>query len=282
MKRVAALLLGILVVVMAATSPTSNAQAQAEVGRVRVVHASPDTPAVDIFVDGQRAAAGLAFPNNTGYLALASGPHDVKVFVSPADGSGSPALQATLTVERGRDYTVLAIGRSGDGSLRLLPLVDDNSTPAGGKAHVRFIHASPDAPAVDIVVRGASSPVFSNVAFGDASGYVPVDAGTYDFDVVVSGTSTIALQLNGVRLDARAVYTVIAVGLVGDGTLQALPLVDAVAPAAPRTGTGLADSNRYGSSKPMAVSVVVAGSAVLLISAVVGWRRRKSKVSEMG
>lgn len=248
----------------AAGLPSSDAAAQSGTGRVRVMHASPDTPAVDVFVDGQKAISALAFPNATGYVALPAGPHEVKVFPAPSDGTGTPALQATLTVEAGRDYTVLAVGRLGDGSLTLLPLADDNTAPAAGKVRVRFVHASPDAPAVDIAVRGTSTLVFSNVAFKSVGAYQTVDAGTYNLDVRVAGTSTVALQIDGLTLTARTVYTVVAVGLVGDGSLRAIPLVDAQAPAAPHTGSGLAPDAGRGSS---ALSLGFAAAGLVLAAA---------------
>jgi hypothetical protein len=104
--------------------------------------------------------------------------------------------------------------------------VDDNTLPAAGKAHVRFIHLSPDAPAVDVAVT--SGPIlFSNVAFKEASSYLPVDAGTYDLQVRLAGTTTVALSVPGVTLDAGKVYTVFAEGLAtGTPALQAVLTVD--------------------------------------------------------
>ena len=112
-----------------------------------------------------------------------------------------------------------------------LVLVDNNAMPAAGKAHVRFVHASPDAPAVDIAVK--SGPVlFPNVAFKGVGDYLPVDAGTYDLEVRLAGTETVALPVNGLTLEAGTVYTVFAMGLAGgEPTLVAVPSVDAKAAA---------------------------------------------------
>lgn len=218
-----------------------GAEAQAT-GRVRIMHASPDTPPVDIFVDGQKAVTALAFPNTTGYVALPAGGHNVKVFVSPSDGTGTPALQATLEIVAGKDITVLATGRVGDGSLALTLFEDDNRTPSGNNAHIRLIHASPDAPPVDVAVAGTDTNVFRGVAFRNVSPYVPVPAGTYSLDVKVNETGATVLTIPNLQLQARTVYTAVAVGLAGNGTLRVVPLVDAPAPAPtptpapPRTG----------------------------------------------
>lgn len=261
--------------------PLSRVSAEVGGGRVRVIHASPDTPAVDIFVDGQKALSALAFPQATPYLSLPAGPHDVSVFVSPSDGTGSPALRATLTIETGRAYTVVATGRLGDGSLTLLPLTDGTTPPAAGKAHVRFVHASPDAPSVDIAVRDASVKLVSSVPFRGVSPYIAVDPGTYDLDVLVAGTSNVALSVDGVRLNAGTVYTLVAVGLVGNGTLRVVSLIDetgqSAAPTAPRAGTGLAVKP---SSAPWA-AVSTAGAVFALTVAAVAVttsiRRKRAK-----
>lgn len=269
---VAAMVAG--VAALAAAPGTLHAQS-AESGRVRVIHASPDTPAVDIFVDGQKAVTALSFPNNTGYVALPAGPHNVKVFVSPSNGSGAPALEANLSVAAGKDYTVLAVGESGKATLALLPLEDNNATPAAGKAHVRLIHASPDAPAVDVVVSGTSTKVFSNVAFKGVGAYTPVNAGTYNLDVVVAGTSNVAKSIPGLQLKDQVVYTVVAVGLAGSNTLQVLPLADAVpAPKSPAAGSGLATS---GAGMPLllilGVAAVALAAGTLAMPAIIRTRR---------
>ena len=247
----------------------------AENGRVRVMHASPDAPAVDIFVDGQKAVTALAFPKDTGYVSLPAGSHNVKVFVSPADGKGTPVLQADLMVAKGKDYTVLAVGEVSKGTLNLLPMEDNNAAPAAGKAHVRLIHASPDAPAVDVVVDGTTTKVFSNVAYKGIGNYTPVAAGKYDLNVNVAGTSTTALPLKGVALDNGTVYTVVAVGLAGKGSLTVVPLVDAKpSPLAPKAGTGPAADG--GMSMTMALLI---GLGIVAISgaaaAPVAQRRRR-------
>jgi hypothetical protein len=233
------------------------------------MHASPDAPAVDIFVDGQKAVTALAFPDNTGYVALPAGPHNVKVFASPSDGTGSPVLEADLDVAAGNDYTVLAVGRLSDSSLALLPLEDNNAAPAAGNAHVRLIHASPDAPAVDVVVSGTTTKVFGNVAFKGVGTYTPVPAGSYNLEVQT--TSGQVVKAVSADLAARTVYTVVAVGQAGNGSLQVVPLVDAAAPAAapaPASPAAPATGNTLtGGSGSSAILFYLAGAGLLLAGA---------------
>jgi hypothetical protein len=71
---------------------------------------------------------------------------------------------------------------------------------------------SPDAPNVDIFAAGAGV-VVSDLTFKEPSAYLPLPAGSYDLQVRVAGTSTVALDLPGTQLEAGKVYTAFAVGL---------------------------------------------------------------------
>lgn len=52
-------------------------------------------------------------------------------------------------------------------------------------ASIRFVHASPDAPNVDVIVDGA--PLAEGLAFGDASDYLPLTSGSHQVQIVPSG-----------------------------------------------------------------------------------------------
>jgi hypothetical protein len=184
--------------------------------RVMAVHASPDAPAVDLLVDGAVAGSGLAFPDNTGYLTVNAGTRNVKVNVA---GSATTVINADLPVAAGANYSVFANGPVA--SIDALVVADDLTAPAAGKAHVRFIHLSPDAPAVDVAVTGG--PVlFADRAFRQFTAFTPVDAGTYDLEVRPAGSGTVVLALPGVTLQNGKIYTVFARGFLAGSGGQAL------------------------------------------------------------
>ena len=103
-----------------------------------------------------------------------------------------------------------------------MPPIPEDSAPAAGKAHVRFVHLSPNAPAVDVAVASSGAVVFSNKSFKDATAFTPLDAGDYNLDVRVAGTSTVALVLPTITLEAGKIYTVFAKGFLGGAGAQAL------------------------------------------------------------
>lgn len=220
-------MLGIALVLFAAgcdddDNPTANNPVDQN-ALVRVAHLSPDAPPVDVWVDGSIALEDVSFRDFSGYLELAAGSHEVVVV---AANTTTPAvIDAMVDLQAGRAYTVAATGTIAGGTIAPTVLVDDLE-PTAGKAELRFVHASPDAPAVDITLLDGTA-LFSNVAFGDASAQVPVDAGAYSVQVRVAGTSTVALSFADVPVSAGTNYTVYALGLLADGSLDALVSVDA-------------------------------------------------------
>lgn len=194
---------------------------------VRAVHASPDAPAVDVRVNGAVAFPNLAFRSATAYAALPAATYNLGLSVA---GTDPVVYNEDVAVSDGLTYTVAAVGRLGvAGEFDLLPFLDDNTLDAAA-ARIRFIHASPDAPAVDITLTDGTV-LFGNVAFRNSGGYISVPGGVYDLQVRLAGTSDVVLSVPGLAVSNNTVSTVFAMGLVGgsgDQALQAVPVVDAV------------------------------------------------------
>jgi hypothetical protein len=184
--------------------------------KVLVTHASPDAPGVDLLVDNMIAGSNLTFPNSTGYLDVTSGTRNIKVNVT---GTSTTALQANLTLDANKNYSVFAVNNVS--SIEAIVLEDNLAAPASGKAHVRFLHLSPNAPAVDITLTDGTV-VFGNKAFKEYTAFTPLDAGTYNLQVRLAGTSTVVLDLPNITLSNGKIYTVFAKGLVGGSGAQAL------------------------------------------------------------
>lgn len=94
-------------------------------------------------------------------------------------------------------------------------------------AWVRVVHASSDAPAVDVLANG--NLVFQGIKYKGFTEYTPVPPATYNFSVNVSGTTTTVLSSGPVTLSGGSAYTFFAFGKVGAGTLQIMGAGDDVA-----------------------------------------------------
>jgi hypothetical protein len=201
----------------------------AETTHVRIGHCSPDAPAVDVWIDGSRTIEGVAFGDVTEYADIESGSYEIAV--TPAGGDADEAvIEATLAFDDDEWYTVCAVGTLSE--IEALVVADEFGTVPSGKSHLRFVHCSPDAPAVDVAV--ADGPIlFEDVEFKQWSDYKPVDAGSYDVEVRIAGREDVALELRNVELSGGRAATVFAMGRVEDGSLKAVTTVDgeAMAPA---------------------------------------------------
>lgn len=190
---------------------------------VRLLHASSDVPAVDVYANGVRIAQNIAYGQATEYLPIPSRTYKVELFPAGKNPTGRPLLSQTLDVDARKFYTVAIVGKQA--AFTLLPIAD-MPVPVYGKAKVRFVHLSPDAPAVDIAVTGGPI-LFRNVSFKQATGYIEVPAGTVDVEVRLAGTAQIVLTVPNVTLRTNVVYSSFAIGLAqGHPPLKALLLLD--------------------------------------------------------
>lgn len=199
-----------------------------ENANLRVAHLSPDTPAVDIWLDGKvvDSLKGVSFKAVSPYLKIPVGKHDIAVYV--AGTTTNPAIEVKGIDLQKKNYTVGAIGLlKGAGAQALKANVyNDDLTSKTGKAKVRVIHASPDAPNVDVAVQGGAV-IVTNLKYPDATAtYLELDAGTYPLEIRAAGTTPAVLKFSTPALEAGKVYTVFAVDVVAK--LGVVAVADAV------------------------------------------------------
>ncbi|HEU4523414.1 MAG TPA: DUF4397 domain-containing protein [Gemmatimonadales bacterium] len=186
--------------------------------RIRVVHASPDAPEVDVLLDDTEVLSDVPYLVASGYLETSAGDHNLKV---NAAGTTTTVIDADATLADGTDYTVIASGLLAE--IAPIVLEDDNSAPAAGNVRVRAIHGAPSAPAVDVYVTApeadlsAATPVLTNVAFGDVAPYLEVPAGDYQVRVTPAGTKIVVIDSGALTLASGQVRTAIAVDAPGGG-----------------------------------------------------------------
>jgi len=192
----------------AATAQESDDEDGPELGpdeaAVRVAHASPDAPDVDVLVDGNAVFTGVPYGSVTSYATLPSGTYTVTI--TAAGDRSTVAFEGDITVEPGY-FTVAAVGE----------LTGDTFEPAiledGNTSLVRLSHASPDAPAVDVGVEGTDFVPFEDVSFGQTTGYATVTPGSYTLGVRPAGeTESDPVATFDVELERGTAYTAYAIG----------------------------------------------------------------------
>ncbi len=192
--------------------------------QTRVAHLSPDAPNIDIYVDGERVREGISYGTVTDYRDLAPGTYTVQVVPTGEDPSEA-VLEETIEagdVDPTLDGLLAVIGEvaAENQPLEALFLDDDNSPVDPGTARVRILHASPGAPAVDVVAGENGVALFENVAFGE-SGYTEVPEGEYPLNIYPAGDRETSVFETDVSLAGGTVYSAFAVGYLKPATAPA-------------------------------------------------------------
>jgi hypothetical protein len=199
------------------TSQSGNAS------RVRVIHAIPDAPEVDVYVDQNRILQNVAFKDVSNYLELEAGQHTLQV-VPAGQGRGSAVIDQQVTLDANTDYTIAAGGTLD--SPEVFEFVDEIRAPSGNQTRLRAVHLSPDAPAVDIAADG--NVLVEGLKFGNASEYVKVPAGSYSVEVRPAGKNE-AVATFDVKLEGGTAVSAFAVGLLQtNDKAQAFDLVPTI------------------------------------------------------
>jgi hypothetical protein len=180
---------------------------------LRVMHLSPDAPAVDVFVNQGEdpVVSELEFPDGTGYLAVPAGAYDIDVAASGMTAGDAVLSVADLALAADTYYTAVAIGELAD--IAALPLVDEYADLMPGMLRVRAVHAAPDVGQVDIwniPATGDPTPLWTNVDFGVAGDALDVAAGAYTLGVDVDDDMTPDLTFVLPELPAGTVANVFA------------------------------------------------------------------------
>jgi hypothetical protein len=153
--------------------------------------------------------------------------------VTAANNPGAIVIDADLTLEAGRQYSVFAAGTLA--TIAPYVLTDDNR-PVATAAKVRIVHTAPSAGNVDIYVTepGADitnvAPAFAGVPFRAETGYVSLAGGSYDVTVTVAGTKTAAIGPAAITVADGSVYTAAARDATGGGPPFGLILLDEFVP----------------------------------------------------
>ena len=191
---------------------------------IRIFHASPNAPAVDVYANSNLLVKNLSYKEASQYLPVPAGTYNIKVY--PSGNMTNPVINTTVSIPKSKVFNVAAIGTLPN--ISLFPIPEPVMGEKLGRPCVRFVHLSPNAPAVDIRLANGNI-VFNDVSYKEITDYACVPAGNYTFKVNAAGTNNTALTVPNVRLDNNTYYTIYAVGLVGKS-----PALEAVLLTEPR------------------------------------------------
>ena len=183
------------------------------------INAAPDVAAgLDFFVgDLKQNILPISFGSNTIYNSTTPGNKAITVRIA-----GQQTIFSTnnYNVSDLRDqparYTLLAVNKIQNAEL--VWIQDNLTTPASGKAHLRIIHASADAPAVNAFIGTATTALYpSAIAYKSATNFIALDAtllGTsYSIQIRNAATNAV-VRTQPMTAVAGKIYTIVVRGSV--------------------------------------------------------------------
>lgn len=178
------------------------------VAYVSLYNASPNAPDLNIVVDSRQINTyPFEYGDYTGYLRFFTG--NRKLQFGPFNAS-NVALDTTVSFENGRVYSVFVVDEYTDLSLMVIEETDEEA--AEGKAMLRVVHLSPDAPEIDLAMRDETDAVAEGITFMGGTDFLALEPNEYDFEVRLAGDDNVLLNIPDVELQEGWFYTIVVQG----------------------------------------------------------------------
>ena len=172
--------------------------------QARLLNAMDGQTTINMLVDNNTLASGVAFGAASSYASVGSGSHTVEI-----QANGATLFSQTASVNSGNN-TVLATNSG------ITIFTDNKSTPSSGNIQIRTINASTSLGTADIYVVAPGTdistvnPTFSALAYQGASGYATLPAGSYQVEFAQAGSKNVLINSNAVSFSAGQIRTVVA------------------------------------------------------------------------
>ncbi|HLT08709.1 MAG TPA: DUF4397 domain-containing protein [Cyclobacteriaceae bacterium] len=125
-------------------------------------------------------------------------------------GNAANSLLDTLVkFEADKAYSFF-ISEEEDGFIPII-VEDDLDSPASGKALVRLIHLSPDAPKVSLLTGEDGEELFTNQGYREISDFEEIEAGRLDLNLVAADGESLVTASN-VSIKEGRIYTLVVRG----------------------------------------------------------------------
>jgi len=196
-----------IVLVSAALLPgAAPTAAGAQVACFRILHASPDAPDLDVYINRTRVANNLAYAQfSARRWCIAATIMLARAFPANADPNVTlPLVSTNVELMVDRSY-VIAIAHSVQ-ELQVVPL-ENPAPPPVGQFSLRLANLAAGIGDLDLAITGGSVWLF-NVTFPTAQ-TTTQPAGTYALEVRQAGTPDVLIPLGSLRFrsrDRRTIY----------------------------------------------------------------------------
>lgn len=179
------------------------------VSYIRALHASPNSPAVDIYLNDTKLVENLSYEEFTEYLSVTPGNYTIKIY--PSGNTKDLVLSTNVNIPPHTISTTAIIGVLPN--LSLLPMAEPKGPMIPGKLFLRFGNLSPNSPGLNLTLANGIA-LFRNIPYKSVTDYASLNPGIYHFQLRDTNTNKVVLDIPNIRLRGNRFYSLYAVGLL--------------------------------------------------------------------
>lgn len=176
-------------------------------GYIRFIHATPDAPNIDIYLNDNLIYSGLSFGTVTTYIPATPETYSIKLFKSGT--KTNPLITESLQV---LPNSVSTINITFENNEIAFFSLDDTHGPSNRRlSYVRFINVAPTAPLLSLSLPDGTT-LFDEASYLETNDYYPISPGIYNF-IVSTSDSNLSKYISDVSLSENLYITIYIIGL---------------------------------------------------------------------
>ncbi len=180
------------------------------VAYVSFYNGSPEGSALDIYADNSKINFNaFDYTDYTGYLRFFTGERTLRF--TPFNAANTVAEETVVLVADSL-YSVFITGQLGDRQAMIVH--DDIRAEDTDNALIRVLHASPDAPTINLVQTGTETSLFNNITYREITEFGEITPGQTSFDITNAANGEFITTVANVNFLSGRVYTLIVRGFV--------------------------------------------------------------------
>ena len=176
-------------------------------GKIRLMHAIPDAPLVDVYANGKLLYKNLAFADVTKYINVPAGTYEIQLYRSGEKNN----LLITESYQVIADSVSTIAVTYANNEISFFVLDDSHGICMPEFASVRFINLSPDSELLTLRLP-ENKVLFNEVSYLETNEYYPLSAGIYNF-IVINADSTFEKYISNIHLKNGTFITIYIIGL---------------------------------------------------------------------
>ncbi|MHC6179484.1 DUF4397 domain-containing protein [Clostridium sp. JNZ X4-2] len=192
------------------------------VSYIRFLNASPNSPAVDVYLNERLLFRNLAYKSFSDYVDIPHGTYNIRVF--PTGSTENPIIDKNLFIPAEKIFTIAAVDNYPN--INLLPIEDIRRPKIPNRALIRFVNLTSDSSSLDLGLSNGNI-LFPNVSYKEVTQYIPMTPGVYTLEISTSDSHNRVLHIPNVQLAPNRFYSIYSVGnLSGPPEIQVLIPLD--------------------------------------------------------